>query len=130
MFTIIMLGCLAASDVFGASLPFALFSAGIAALDLVFSPGARGRDHLLLHKRFSSLMVAMLRCPAPDRSSIAEWKACRVEIEADEPPIYWALDKDCYNEVCYAIGKPIDLYRLTRTERWFMNFFRFERATA
>jgi hypothetical protein len=53
-----------------------------------------------------------------------------LEIEADEPPIYWALDADCDNEVCVAWGKDksAGLVELTRIQRLLMNFYRIDRA--
>jgi len=130
MFLIIMLGAVSAANVFGSSVAFALSSAAIAAVDLVFSLGPRARDHLLLHRRFSVLMAEILRTLSLDPTVLAEWQARRVEIVAEEPPIYWALDRDCYNEVHLARGERDGLFKLSWAERLFMHFWRFEQIAS
>jgi hypothetical protein len=133
MLMVIILGSAAATSIFGTSSTLlALMTALVGAFDLVWAPGSKARDHLVLHQRFSALTTEILRTPNPSPRQIVEWSAKRVEIETDEPPIYWALERDCYNEVCHAWGRdqnPNALNKLSHLERWFMNFYRFDQAT-
>jgi hypothetical protein len=131
MFSVIVVGSTAALVIVPSEKWLGVAAALIAAFDLVYAPGMRARDHMILNQRFTVLMADVFRAQSIDAGRIAEWKAQRILIEADEPPIYWALDKDCYNEICFALGKatPANLYKLSTRERLFMNFFRFEHAT-
>jgi hypothetical protein len=54
------------------------------------------------------------------------WWRKRVDIEKDEGPVYWAVEKDCFNEVSAAWGRH-DRYTLNGFEYWLMNWIRFER---
>jgi len=130
MFAVILLGSAGASAIFGASAWLAFAAALAGAIDLVWSPGSRARDHIVLHQKFSALMMEITRAAAPDAAAVADLRARRIEIEMGEPPIYWALEKDCHNEVCYAFGreKSANLYTLTPAERLLMNFLRFDRV--
>jgi hypothetical protein len=127
MFTIIVLGSAGASALVPATL-IAFAAALVGAIDLVWSPGSHARDHLVLHQSFSTLLAEMVRTTKPDADGLAEWRGRRVEIEANEPPIYWALEKDCYNEICRARGTS-ESNKLTWAERHFMNVYRFERVS-
>ena len=61
---------------------------------------ARHADlHRDLKRRFVRLEIQMLK--SPDNT---EAECMRLEIEADEPPIYSALDLLCHNELCAAQG--------------------------
>lgn len=57
-----------------------------------------------------------------------EWNAKRFAIEADEPPIYWALEADCFNEVLYARDRDRnDLVELEWYHRLAMNYLHFDK---
>lgn len=133
MFGVICFGSASAASTFswisGASLAFVVALLG--AIDLVWAPGQRARDHLILHQRYSSLVASIARRLPDTAAEVGELKARRIEIENDEPPIYWALEADCYNEVCYALGRadPKNLPSLTKWQRRLMNVIRFERVT-
>ena len=97
----------------------------LAALDLVWNPSHRARDHEMLFRRFGEL-AREIRTSEPNGELQKKWEARRIEIESDEPPIYWSLEADCDNEVRRAWGRnktTIEIplwYRLTR------NFLRHE----
>jgi hypothetical protein len=131
MFLVIMTGSGAAFEIFGDGRLLATIAALLGAFDLAYSPGSRARDHIILHQRFSSLLAETMRISVPSDQEIRNWTAERLRIEADEPPIFWALEKDCHNEVCFARGKssPEYLNRLTLAERIFMQLYRFDIAT-
>jgi hypothetical protein len=83
---------------------FGLVAPLLALVDLVYSPGMKAREHLLLHHRFADLMRDMAAVDHPTDEQVAQWRSQRVRIESDEPPIFWALEADCYNEVAKARG--------------------------
>jgi hypothetical protein len=132
MFLVILAGSSAASGWKGPQPPLGLLAALIGAADLVYAPGMKTRDHLILHQRFSVLLIETIRAGASvTQTQLDEWVARRIEIEADEPPIYWAVEKDCWNEVCKAWGRDkigTALMKRSWRERHFMNYFRFDRA--
>jgi hypothetical protein len=133
MFLVVVVGSSAALDFVHVPVTFAFATAIIAALDLVYSPGMRARDHLVLHQQFSELLMDIVRADsAVSAEQLADWKARRIQLEADEPPIFWALEKDCHNELCRALGRggANNLYTLSKAERIFMQFFRFDHVTA
>jgi len=72
------------------------------ALDLVFGFTAKARVHFDLRRRFLALQQRML-C-APDETLLHDLCRERLAIEADEPPIFRALDLMTHNEVMRAHG--------------------------
>lgn len=82
----------------------ALVAAVFGAVELVFGLGHRARDHQLLHRRFSELAARIWRVGEPTEAEMREFEAERKEIEADEPPIYWAVEAASYNEAHEAMG--------------------------
>ena len=97
---------------------FAAMAAIFPAINLVWGLSHRARDHEILFRRFSELAIS-IRTESPTNELYAQWIKKRIEIETEEPPIYWALEADCCNEVCRAWGRtkeivPIDWwYRVT-----------------
>lgn len=76
--------------------------AGIA--DLIFAFSHRARDHEMLYRRFSQLANDIAITASPTEQNYRQWVSRRLEIEADEPPIYCALDVSCHNQVVQAWG--------------------------
>ena len=76
------------------------FAAAIAAFVLVYAPGNRAACHRNLHSRFSDLAIDM-ESECTD-INLKKWTKTRLQIEQNEPPIFWALNRDCHNEVCKA----------------------------
>ena len=64
MFLIIVSGSAAVSDVFGDLRAFGLVAAVLAAIDLIYSPGLKARDHGVLFRRFSEAGAALNEIPA------------------------------------------------------------------
>ena len=64
----------------------------------MWKPSHRSRDHELLFRRFSNLAIG-IRTTDPSEKSYLKWIRDRLLIEADEPPVYYALEADCDNEV-------------------------------
>ena len=76
----------------------------VAALNLVWAPSHRARDHHLLHGRFGALLIR-IRSGEWTEDNRVRWDAERHEIENDEPPLFYALEADCDNQVRRAWGR-------------------------
>jgi hypothetical protein len=85
----------------------ALFSVG----DLVIGFSSHADTHRDLKRQFTDLERRLLA-----HEPLAGIEQDRVVVEADEPPIYRALDVLCHNALCVAIGRRDDL----KTMPWFM----------
>ena len=127
MFSIIVLG----SAAFQASVPFSssfgLVAAIIAAADLVVGFSYKARDHYALYKDFAKLAQDISTAQAPFSEKLPEWRLRRMEIELEEPPVYWALEASCYNEVLHAWDW--DKSQAVQIPLWhkiFMHWWRFE----
>ena len=95
----------------------------LGALDLVWAPSHRARDHEMLFRAFSELAIKV-RSETED-PQYDEWVEKRIRIEADEPPIYTALEADCDNEVRRAWGKDKQLVHIGSYHRLTMNLCRY-----
>ena len=99
---------------------FALIAASvIAAADLVWNPSHRARDHHILHARFSDLMIDV-RTNQWDKEKFNLWEERRIRIEKDEPPIFYALEADCDNEVRRAWGRTENMVHISLWKQWTM----------
>lgn len=84
------------------------------ALDLVVGTADMAWTHRELRRRFLALECAIQRAPEePTEADVHAWQDERLAIEADEPPIYVALDLLCENEMARADGRP-DRVKLPR----------------
>ena len=98
----------------------------LAAIDLVFFFSHHARNHEFLYRRYNEL-VARIRTEDHAEESYRKWCKEDHEIGADEPPTYWALEADCYNEVVRARGLGKEYLRKLRLwHRCCMHYFRFE----
>lgn len=129
----LMLGViLSGSAAFGGLLKpefLGLFGAALGALDLVFSFSIKAREHDFLYRRFSELLKEIVAKRAPTVDDHAQWIQRRLDIEADEPPVYWALEASCDNEMTLALGRGAQgLVKLGFWQRLLMHWYRFETA--
>lgn len=129
MFFVIVFGSAAFASLLGWSRFFGALTAVLGAADLVFNFSHRARDHEILYRRFSELASDMKKEQKPSEDQIIQFQRRRIAIEADEPPIYRALEASCDNEATIARGweKDNGLILLSFTQRTFMNFFTFEK---
>ena len=102
---------------------FAAVATVLAAIDLLWSPSHRARDHELLFRRFN-LLAADLRSGDLSEENYAKWKKERIMIEADEPPVYIALANDCFNEVNRSRDSSAKLIEIGWWPWLTMNWFR------
>lgn len=124
MFLVIVLGSAAFASLFGIPEMFGAAVAVLGAADLVFNFSHRARDHEILYRRFVHLL-AQVRDSAPSEEALAKLHRLRLEIEADEPPLYYALEAQCYNEATMARGweRANALLKLGFSQRLLMNLF-------
>lgn len=102
----------------------------LGALDLVFGLGTKARDHHVLYRQFSDLARRARKIEGPAPAELEELRNERLAIEVDEPPIFWALETDCYDEVCRAWGRqPSQQHELRWYHRLLMHWLRFEQAS-
>jgi hypothetical protein len=127
MLGIILCGSAAFADTAGRPEWFGLAGAVLAALGLVFGFLHSARDHQELHRRFTDLAKAIRTAADPTADDLRRWTRERLDIESDEPPIYWAVEASCFNEVALARGHNADmLVRLTWPQRLLMHWLPFE----
>lgn len=93
-------------------------------IDLVIGFSRRAKDHEVLNKQFHSLLIEM-QMEKPSVERLQQWKRKRLNIEAEEPPIYRALDVSCHNEEVMAMGVPKEQFKLSRCQKLFMHFLRY-----
>jgi hypothetical protein len=85
---------------------FTALTSAIAALDLVVASSTRARLHADLARRFFELERTITLTKDPTEDNIRTWRAERLSIEADEPPILRVLDILCHNELLLAMDYP------------------------
>ena len=96
------LGSLSSAEIFAAIITV------LATCVLVWNPSHKARDHEMLFRQFGELAIGIRTATKPDRTSYDAWLKERMNIETNEPPIYWALEADCDNEVRRAWGEGRD----------------------
>jgi hypothetical protein len=137
MFLVIVLGSAAFGDVartwpalsWATPATLGLVIAVIAAGDLVFGFSRKARDHEVLHREFTRVAIDLRAATARSEEVTRSIQARRLEIETEEPPIYWALEASCHNEVTLAWGRQHHgLVELEWYHRFFMHVFRFEKS--
>ena len=111
VFLIIAGGSAAFAEVVGWSHYLGAAIALVAVAELVWGVSRRTRDHEILHRRFSDLATSIRPKPRTDEA-YADWVSARIAIESDEPPIYWAVEADCDNEVRRAWGRDQELAQI------------------
>jgi hypothetical protein len=81
---------------------FAAGAAVLGAFDLVVGYSHRANQHRELKRRFCALERKFVSVGSPEQLQNIQLE--RSEIEADEPPVFRALDALCHNEMCAAKG--------------------------
>ena len=84
----------------------AALTALLSALDLVFNAARVAWRHDALARAFIALEQELERAgPVPSAEALRDLQIRRLAIEADEPPIYRALDAMCHDELLTALGR-------------------------
>jgi hypothetical protein len=123
MFGVIMAGSVVLAP--AAPNAFGLLAAGIAALDLAYAPAMKAHEHGRLYRQFAGLAQKIINATDPDEAQLREWTIERLEIEAEEPPIFWAVEAQCHNEIARTRGwkfKPNILYWYQRLSKHFIRY--------
>lgn len=107
-FLVIVLGATAASDVLkvfsiGPEWP-AVLTAVIGAAQLVYDFGGRASRHQTLQREYYRLLASIESVTSPTVEDCAKWRGEALQIAADEPPIYHALDAKAYNQALASTG--------------------------
>ena len=102
---------------------FGAAASAAAALNLVWNTSHKARDHEILYRRFSDLAID-IRSNMASVERHPEWDAARKRIEADEYPVYYALEADCDNQIRRAWGRDKELVRIGLWERLTMDWLR------
>lgn len=128
MLMIIIAGSASVVDVLKfAQIWLGLLTAALGAIDLVFGLSDKARDHEFLMRRFSGLVARIRRSSSATPTDLLDWQAERIEIEADEPDVYWAVEAICYNEAARAWDRnPQEVVEVKLAFRLFQNIFRFD----
>ena len=129
MFLTVVSGSAAFASLLNCPEYFGAAAAVFAAVDLVWGPSHRARDHEILFRHFSTLASDIRTTISPTAELHAEWVRKRIDIETDEPPIYWALEADCDNEVRRAWGKDQQLAQINGWARLTMYWNRHSEST-
>jgi hypothetical protein len=88
------------------TLAMALAVTVLSTIDLVVGTTVMARLHSDLRRRYLALETDIQCQPEPTKEDLDRWKTERLRIEADEPPVYVALDLLCENEMARAYGMP------------------------
>ena len=75
----------------------------IAAIDLVWNPSDRSRDHEVLARKFYWIARTVDEESA-NREKVREWKISVLSAYEDEPDVFHALNAECYNSATKALG--------------------------
>lgn len=127
----LVFGSAAAASVLGDRTILAVSSGLIvtvcSSIDLVVGSAQKARLHYDLARRFIELEKQLVAMSPEDSSALCALKQTRLSIEADEPPVYRALDLLCRNEQLAADGwkrkkNPEQFSELTRCQRWTSQF--------
>ena len=95
---------------------FSILTMLVFLLDLLFAFSRCAWHHTSLKHKFGELEKKIIT--NDDKANIATLKACRIEIEKDEPPIRRALDLLCHNELAKSRRETKDdIYKVTLSQR-------------
>jgi hypothetical protein len=114
MFVVIIAGSGTITELFGWKLVFECAIVIAGTLDLVIGFSMKARDHHQLAHRFYELAILMDTAAEAKRRDVTLWTKRRLEIDADEPPVYCALEADCWNEAARAMGRDDDNIEVKR----------------
>lgn len=88
--------------------------------DLVFGIDEKARQHADLYQRFKRLQVEMASQRDQWERRLNNWDAAAKEIRVDEPPVYWGLYAEGWNQVLSKKGVESGDLRLIGPVRRFL----------
>lgn len=79
----------------------------LSAINLVIGSSRMARLHADLARKFIDLEKQVISAGEAAAESLLTYQACRLDIEAEEPPVLRVLDTLCHNELMRAMGYPM-----------------------
>ncbi len=99
---------------------------GLAAGTFVWNITNLSRFHDVIRAKYQSLFDHIRVSENPTENDFRHWCLVRMRIRAKEPPIFWAVANDCYNETARAWNiEPKHNTNLPWMLRLFQNWLRF-----
>lgn len=98
----------------------------LSAIGLVFRLGEKAALHIDLYQRFLRLEKRFLEVPDWTREELDRLEREMLSIEAHEPSIYSALNRQCHNEVLRSEGNYEYLQPLRWRHRFLKNWWHFD----
>jgi hypothetical protein len=90
----------------------------LALLDIIVAFSQKARLHQDLYRRFSDLAIEIAKLQHPIAPDVAQMRAKRIAIEADEPPAIDVLEKWCWNlEAASRGGNQGDFHQLSKWQK-------------
>lgn len=109
-FLVVILGAAAVGDIFAKyGIPqsyMGLAVAVIGAMQLVFDFGRQARDHQGLQRDYYRLLADIEASVDDGEAARANWYSRMIQITADEPPTFRALEAKAYNDAADAMELP------------------------
>ena len=98
----------------------------LGAIDLVWNPSDRSRDHEVLARKFYWVARTIDEQNATGEM-VRDWKISLLNVYEDEPDVFHALNAECYNAATRAVGfKEIEKYkRISWLQRRFRHWVRY-----
>lgn len=95
------------------------------AIDLVWNPARRARDHEVLARRFYWI-AKLVDAEQADKDRVREWNISLLSAYEDEPDVFHALNADCYNAATKSLGFGKEKYKkVTRRQRLLRQWVRY-----
>ncbi len=104
---------------------FGLGTVAIAGFTLVWNLTQKSREHDILRNRYQNLLEQIRMTGEPSKQDLYNWRTIRLNIQADEPPMHWAVVNDCYYDVARAWDLRPKKKSCPLILRPFMNWIRF-----
>lgn len=82
-----------------------LLVAFLNAADLVIGFVIKARLHDDLYRRYISLQAKLVRIARPTDDDFRAWKEELLLIERDEPPVYWGVFAQAWNQSVYSLAR-------------------------
>jgi len=97
-------------------------------LDLVIGFSPKAREHDSLYRRYIELDAEMVKDLNPSPETVRAWESKVLMIERDDPPVYWGIYAQCWNQSVHSLGrKKHGLLDTDKFRLWFGlgHFFRY-----
>lgn len=123
----VIYGVLKEAELQGLAVLSAVLVTILSGVDLVIGSSRMANLHHDLARRFIVLEKSLSMVEAEDVTSedVHKWTGSRLDIEAEEPPIFRVLDAMCHNELLRAEGYKSGFVRIGFMQRLFAHIYDF-----